>query len=108
MKQIAEYEPGVEPTVHHQADGCAQFMVMPDGPSAYIEVRDQKLYPAKGLAKSPSVELEVQDMKIAYGMLGGDLDTMAAIGRGEIVLRGFIPLFGDLSYIMGRIEQYLG
>lgn len=108
MREIAEYDPGVEPTVHHLADGCAQFAVLPDGPFAYMEVKDQTLFPSKGKTASPSVELEVKDLKIAYGMLSGELDTMAAIGRGDIVLRGFIPLFGDLSYIMGRISQYLG
>ena len=107
MKQIAEYDPAVEPTLHHLSDGVAQFAVMPDGPWAYLEVRDQKLYPSKGKHAGPSVELEAKDLQTAYGMLSGELDTMAAIGKTDIVLRGFIPLFGDLSYIMGRISEYL-
>ena len=107
MKQIAELDPAVDPTVHHLADGAAQFRIMPDGPYAYLEVRNQTLFPHKGQVENPLVDLEAKDLQTAYGMLSGELDTMAAIGKGDIVLRGFIPLFGDLSYIMGRIAEYL-
>ena len=107
MAYIAASDDSVSATVDHLEDGTAQIRVLPDGPSAYVECKDKKIHPCSGDLADPTVTMEIKSPDVAYRMFTGDLDTMAAIGAGDIVLTGLIPLFGDLSYIMGKIDKYM-
>lgn len=107
MKVIAECDDSVADVVKHMGDGTAQIDIMPDGPNAYVEVKSSKLTPVYGTSQNPEVVMELKDTQIAYKVFKGEIDAMAAIGTCDIVLRGFLPLFGDLSYLMGKIDKYL-
>ena len=94
-------------TVNHLEDGIAQFRVMPDGPTAYVDIKNTVILPSRGEHNEPTVTLDIQDSHTALKMFTGELDNMAAIGAGDIRITGYLPLFGDLSYIMGKIEKYM-
>lgn len=107
MAEIAKTDDSVATTVKHLTDGVAQFRVMPDGPAAFVEVKNTAILPSRGEHPEPFVTLDIKDRHTALAMLTGELDNMAAIGAGDIRLTGYLPLFGDLSYIMGKIEVYM-
>jgi len=107
IKIIAENDPHIEATAAHLGTGTAQFSVLPDGPHGYVTVVDNKITPAMGKLNDATVYMEFRTPEIAMQVFNGELDSMAAIGVCDIVLRGFYPLAGALSTIMGRIEHFL-
>ena len=45
--------------------------------------------------------------QIALAALRGELDEWAAIGAGELVVRGLVPLAEALGAVMERAEVYV-
>jgi hypothetical protein len=47
------------------------------------------------------------DIATAYGALRGEIDTLAAVGSGQIRVEGLVPLAEGLNFAMERVRVYL-
>ena len=57
--------------------------------------------------RQPDVTISFVDYSVAYGALREEIDTIAAIGTGEIKVAGLIPLADGVNLAMERLSDYL-
>ena len=77
------------------------------GAVAWMEVRPGAV--RWGAGESPAavdVEITFRDEATAAAALRGQLDQLAALGRGDIVVRGLVPLAEKLGLVMDRLDLY--
>ena len=74
---------------------------------AWVEVRHGALSWGRGVSPiGPDVEIIFRDEATAAAALRGQLDQLAALGRGDIVVRGLVPLAETLGRVMDRLGLY--
>jgi hypothetical protein len=57
--------------------------------------------------REPDVEISFIDSAVAFAALRGEIDTIAAIGAGQIRVSGLIPLADGVNMAMERLSDYL-
>ncbi len=57
--------------------------------------------------REPDVEISFVNSAVAFAALRGEIDTIAAIGAGQIHVRGLIPLADGVNMAMERLTDYL-
>jgi hypothetical protein len=57
--------------------------------------------------RRPEVSIAFADIHVAYAAMRDDIDTMAAVGGGEIKIAGLVPLADGLNAVMERLRIYL-
>jgi hypothetical protein len=57
--------------------------------------------------RRPDVCIVFADIATAYGALRGEIDTLAAVGCGQIRVEGLVPLAEGLNFAMERVRVYL-
>jgi hypothetical protein len=88
-------------------DGTIQLAVLGGGPKAYLIKNGMDIKVGKGDApQSPDVFMEVRDSKMAFEMFTGKMDAMAGIGKGDIKIRGHIPLVDNMNLLLDRLTVY--
>ncbi|HOX37701.1 MAG TPA: hypothetical protein PL033_06905 [Candidatus Brocadiia bacterium] len=106
LKYVGENDREARPVVAHMPEGTLEIRV-PGGPTTHIEHRAGKFNPAKGSAARPNAILELRDMDTAWRMLQNKVDFFAAVGLGEVRLKGSIALLDPISLLMDRLDIYL-
>ncbi|MGE5396320.1 MAG: hypothetical protein ACM3MK_02145 [Chitinophagales bacterium] len=107
IKYVAENDPEMLPVAHHMPDGVVELRVL-NGPAAHIKVEHGRFTSCRGPVQNPNAFLELKDVQTAWALFSGNLDLFAAVGCGDIKLRGFIPLLDGVSPLMDRLTLYLG
>jgi hypothetical protein len=57
--------------------------------------------------RRPEVCITFCNVSIAFAAMRDRIDTLAAVGRGQITVDGLVPLADELSFIMQRLRIYL-
>jgi hypothetical protein len=57
--------------------------------------------------RRPDVRVTFADVTIAYAAMRDEIDTLAAIGCGQIKVEGLVPLADGLNVVMERLRVYL-
>ena len=57
--------------------------------------------------REPDVAISFVDYAVAFGALREEIDTIAAIGAGQIKVAGLIPLADGVNLAMERLSDYL-
>lgn len=84
------------------------MVIKPNGPNFYIKKTTSGAFLAgDGSVAEPTAELTFANLDVAAALINGELDTMAALGKREIVIRGLLPLVDNVSAIMDHVESYL-
>lgn len=91
----------------HTPDGTLQVEVGPDGPYAHAVFSGGRLRVGKGPIEKPSARMIFPEVATAHALFSGTLDSFQAIGAGDLVLYGLIPLVDNLGLIFDRIERYM-
>ena len=74
---------------------------------AWVEVREGALRWGRGESPTAAdVEITFRDEATAAAALRGQLDQLAALGRGDIIVRGLVPLAETLGLVMDRLGLY--
>jgi hypothetical protein len=107
LKEIGENDPDLITLSHHIPDGTLEIRVSED-PVVHVAVRGGKFYPTRGRAEYANTILELRDWNTAWALVQGNLDNFAAVGSGDIKLRGYLPLMEEISPLMDRLALYLG
>lgn len=107
---LAECDPKLESfSSHIPAGATLNFVIKPDGPNFYLKKTNAGSFVAgDGSVSEPTAELTFASQAIASQLLEGKLDTFAALGSQEVVVRGLVPMVDDVSAILAKLEKYLG
>jgi hypothetical protein len=57
--------------------------------------------------RRPEVRIAFADVDTAFGALRDEIDTLAAVGCGQIKVDGLVPLADGLNFVMHRLRIYL-
>lgn len=57
--------------------------------------------------RRPDVRIAFANIDVAYGALRDEIDSMAAVGGGQIKVEGLVPLADGLNFVMERLRSYL-
>jgi len=87
--------------------GVAEFGVPTSGLFGWVEWRNGEVRWGRGRAAAAEVMVHFRDEQIALAALRGELDEWAAIGAGDLVVRGLVPLAEALGVVMERAECYV-
>ncbi len=107
LAELAEFDPAVADLAGHTPNGTAEFSILPDGPSAHLVHQNGSFTAAKGPADAPNVRMQFRDLRVCNDLLNGRVDAFAALGRGDVVLLGFLPLADQLNAMLEYLEPYL-
>ncbi|HWF17708.1 MAG TPA: hypothetical protein VG754_00485 [Verrucomicrobiae bacterium] len=89
-------------------EGMAELCIPNDKLYGWVEWRDGKIHWGRGHApRVADVVVTFRDEQTALAALRGELDEWAAIGKGELKLRGLMPLAETLGLVMARADHYL-
>ncbi len=58
-------------------------------------------------AALPDVAISFRDRRVALAALRGDLDNLAALGKGQMTVRGLIPLADALDRVLERLGRFM-
>ncbi len=106
VKEVGEHDPELKVLAPNISNGTIEIKVA-QGPSAHLNIQKGKFYPARGPANKPNAVMEIQDLSTAWSMIQGNIDVFAAVGRGDIKLRGYIPLMEGVNPLLDRLSLYL-
>jgi len=106
---LGEFDTKLKPISDHiPPGGVVNLVIKPSGPNFYFKKTTAGSFLASdGLMKDPSAELTFASPEIAFQLVNGTLDAMAATGKGEITIRGLVMMVDDLSAILNHVEDYL-
>jgi len=106
LAQIGNHDKIGRFTAGNMKDGCICLSVF-DGPAAALNVRANTLTAAKKRPDRYGSIMEFRDMKLARGLFDGEVSSMAAIGKGDISMRGGIANIDNLTRLLDRVVLYL-
>lgn len=89
------------------ADTLVQFEV-DGGTSSWIRLRAKGAVYASGIpGELPDVIISFRDRDVALAAIHGDLDNLGALGKGQMTVRGLIPLADALDRVLDRLGLLL-
>jgi hypothetical protein len=89
--------------------GIASFRYRPESfPELWIDLRADRRVAGTGTPPAhPLVTLQFKNDEAAQLAMANQLDSLAALGRGDLALSGFVPFADGLDLVMQRIQPYL-
>jgi len=109
LKALAQGDAIAMSTLRSLPPGLASFSIEAE-PHATVWFDHGSKNSAAGWSDPPrraDVRIVFGNLKVAYAALRDEIDTMAAVGTGEIRIDGLIPLADGLNFVMERLRVYL-
>lgn len=104
---LAAHDPVGLTTGAHPPDGLARFQVPEVGFDGWLRFAGGALQGGYGQPPVPAdVTVCFPRFRTALAALRDELDTMAAIGSGEMVVTGCLPLAERLNVVLERMSDY--
>lgn len=108
LKEIAAHDPEGRLVCSQIPDGTLVLTVR-GGPTAYLSFLAPDFTVGWGEpVGDPQAVLELKDLDVAAAFFQNKLDPFSAIAKGDLVIRGQIPILDGASLLLDRIEHYLG
>ena len=90
----------------NMVDGEIAFSIK-DGPAATVKVKDHRLLAIKKPSENPRAVMEFSSIKLARDLFDGNVNAIACVGSGDIVMKGMISMLDNLNRILDRVALYL-
>ncbi len=104
---LAAHDPVGHAAGSHPPDGLARFKVPEVGFDGWLRFAGGALQGGHGEPPAPAdVTVCFPRFRTALAALRDELDTMAAIGSGEMVVTGCLPLAERLNVVLVRMSDY--
>ena len=87
-------------------DGDIQMGVK-GGPYATIRVRNNRLVVIKKKPDNPRALMEFASLELASKLFNNEVNSLACIGSGEIVMGGMLSIIDNVNRILDRVALYL-
>jgi hypothetical protein len=84
------------------------WLQMDGGASSWLRFNDAGAVRGSGPPDElPDVVISFRDRRIALAAMQGDLDNLAALGNGQMTVRGMIPLADALDRVLDRLDHLM-
>lgn len=88
-------------------DGDVLLSIGNGGPKATIHVNNHRLITVKKGTDNPRALMEFTTMKLARDLFDGNVNSIACIGEGTILMGGMINMVDNVNRILDRVGLYL-
>lgn len=88
-------------------DGNVRLAVLPDGPEAYLAVKDHRLTAVHEKPAEVMSAMEFQGIHTARDLFDGKVASFPLICDGKIVMKGMISQIDNVNRILDRVGRYL-
>lgn len=106
--ELAGHEPYSASKAGKLPDGLVEFSVAGTDIAAWILKKGGSFTSGTGKApQTPDATLVLDSLETARKLVEDRLDTLAAVGLGEVRISGLIPLIDGLGLVMERVALYL-
>lgn len=107
VAELAALEPESMHLASHMGEGVLQIEVQPDGPFVALTAANGSISAAKRRAERPRSVMTFRSLEVASDLLCGRTDSFTTVARGDVTIRGYIPLADNANMIMDRVRRYL-
>lgn len=107
LSEIGKYDKKSKITASHIPNGKIQMRVLPDDPAVFLTVKDGVISAEKGLCEKPDAVMEMRDIQTANDFLNGKSNPFLAIARGDVIIKGIMPMLDNLSLILDKVQKYV-
>jgi hypothetical protein len=109
LPAMLELDPEGIPVLSSAPKGVAEFIFHSElFPKLWLDLRGDRPVAGTGAAPAaPLVSLDFRNDEAARLAMANQLDGLAALGLGDLVLEGYVPLADGLDLVMARIQPYL-
>ena len=107
IAQLVECDESCRQWLAPYSDALIQFEVV-GGKSSWIRFhRNGAVYGSGSAGELPDVIISFRDREVALSAIHGELDSLAALGKGQVTVRGLIPLADALDRVLERLSFLL-
>lgn len=78
-----------------------------DGPELTIHAEGGALNLSQGRIRPISALMSFDSIETAQGILSGELDSFACLGKSRLKIRGRIAMIDNLNKLLGQVQTYL-
>jgi len=108
IRELATSDPMGILNAESMPEGTLAIRVLPDGPSVSI-IKENGGYAVGGPhPEKPMAVMSFRDMGVANDLMNGKCDAFAALAKGDVSMKGKIPMIEAVNLLMDRIPHYLG
>ena len=93
-------------SAHLIPDGVIR-MAITNGPAASITVKDHHMVTIKKAPESYRAIMEFTSIELARDLFDGNVNSVACIGEGTIIMGGMINMIDNINRILDRVSLYL-
>ena len=90
----------------NMVDGEISFSIK-GAASTTIRVKDHRLLGIKKASENPRAIMEFSSIELARDLFDGNVNAIACVGSGDIVMKGMISMLDNLNRILDRVALYL-
>jgi len=110
LNGLANLDPFSEKLLHHLPDGVIRIHIGGIGENlGTIQCLDGRLFWLRN-GNSPvgrEVEFRFRNLETAWKCAANLTDNLAAVGKGDIFLRGYIPLADGFNHMLDRLQMFV-
>lgn len=104
---LGTHDPASHGVLAHTAAGLARFQIPELGFDRWLRLERGALRGGRGAPPAAAdVVIAFPRWRTALAALRGDLDEMAALGTGDLVITGSLPLADHLNIVLQRMADY--
>ncbi len=107
VRELATWDPMGKLNAASMPEGTLAIKVLPDGPSVSIVKENGTYAVGEENPKDPMAVMSFRDMSVANDLMNGKCDAFAALARGDVSMKGKIPMIESVNLLMDRIPHYL-
>lgn len=108
VRELATWDPMGRLNAAAMPDGAIAIRVLPDGPFVSIVKSNDTYAVGEATPENPMAVMSFRDMGVANDLMNGKCDAFAALARGDVAMKGKIPMIEAVNLLMDRIPHYLG
>jgi len=106
VAQIANYDKVGQASASYIPDGAIQMEI--DGlTSAALIAKNHTLTYTDKAPKACTSFMKFADVSVARDLFDGKINSVAAVGLGDVRIGGMIPQLDNVNRILSRVELYL-
>ncbi|MGE9294884.1 MAG: hypothetical protein ACQKBV_01140 [Puniceicoccales bacterium] len=88
--------------------GLVSFQIGEDGEPVWLLLRRHELASGEGdLPEEPAARVVFRNSEIAARAVRDEIDSIAAVGRGDIMVQGIAPLADHANALMERVQSFV-
>ncbi len=108
LEQIGNYDLKGKLNAARIPDGVIELAVGEGEPCVQLEVNKGVIRADKSRKKQARAYMLFSTMESANAVLNGKLDSFSAIGSGQFVAKGYLPMLDALNKILYQVPSYVG